>query len=437
MAKKQHLDDFLREKLDQLPNASVAGFEKVETRMEVQSRRGILVLLLLPLLFSGLYWLFSLSEGDLILPQKGKDIPMEQTITSDEVIEKTPVPQSAVTNDAEQTIAAEENNFESSHKDLQAQHTKATAPPIIAVVNADESIPPTASHAATNDELVEMYVNQEIEAEIPLIYTAESNSSDVTMNTSLNPQEAQVYESAAMSVVTEYTQDPSPWSATLNVYPNYTFREFSIQSGMKNQVNERYEAIIHESEKGGFAFNVGLDVRYSIGNDIYLGTGLGFIQTKITGNYNFEIYGLPIVNTMNEIEALTSQAKPYYINAGIIQTYRYLQVPLHVSYQPWVSKKVRMIVEGGFSYVRFLGADGTTIDYQSLAPKDLSKETFNKNLAALDFKVGATYYFSKSVALGLEPTLMYFSGSIYPDDHPVQVVPWSIGLNFNIRMRLL
>ena len=95
-----------------------------------------------------------------------------------------------------------------------------------------------------------------------------------------------------------------------------------------------------------------------------------------------------------------------------------------------------VLAEGGISYVRFLGADGTTIDYQTLVPVDVSRMSYNKNLASVDFKVGFSYFISNQVAFGLQPSLMYFTNSIYTEESALSVVPWSVGVNFNVTMRL-
>jgi len=107
-----------------------------------------------------------------------------------------------------------------------------------------------------------------------------------------------------------------------------------------------------------------------------------------------------------------------------------------ISYQPWINKKLRMVVEGGGSYLRFLKAQGTTISYQNLRPINLENLDYNKNLFTLNFKIGVNYYLNRQLALGVEPTFMYFSSSIYSDDYPIYMVPWSIGVNFNMKIRL-
>lgn len=439
MAKKQHLDDFLREKLDQLPNAPVAGFEKVQSKMAAKNHKGILVLMLIPLLLSGLYWLGTLHESDLYpgsYPTESKSTTDEPDLVIDAQHAKIPVVQeSEIAKTKEEVL--ESPVVDRAEIPVLTSEQPAKQPVLVATAEKQDV---KTKQVQPND--IEMVALADIEimesdAQFPE-ETWLKNENQPVMNMFIPASKQKtVDEEDMMDAFTDVdVRETSPWSVTLNVYPNYTFRDFHIKQGYEDMVNDRYEAIINESEKGGFAFNVGLDVRYHIGSNVFIGSGLGYIQMKVNGNYDFEIYGEPVINNLGAIEQLKSLAKPIQISRGIIQEYSFLQVPLHVSYQPWASKKVRLIVEGGFSFIRFLGADGTTIDYQTLAPKDLSTETFNKNLASLDFKVGATYMVNDAIGVGLEPSLMYFSGSIYPDVHPVHVVPWSVGLNINLRMRL-
>jgi hypothetical protein len=80
MSKKpQHLDDFLRDKLNELPHAPVAGFERVEERMVAKSHRGIVLMLLIPLIATGIYWIGTLTERDLFVPVAPQDQPITNT----------------------------------------------------------------------------------------------------------------------------------------------------------------------------------------------------------------------------------------------------------------------------------------------------------------------------------------------------------------------
>ena len=51
-------------------------------------------------------------------------------------------------------------------------------------------------------------------------------------------------------------------------------------------------------------------------------------------------------------------------------------------------------------------------------------------------KIGANYYVNERINIGFEPTLMYFTNTIYEDDYPFYVIPYSVGLNFNLQVKL-
>ncbi|MCT4622649.1 MAG: hypothetical protein N4A46_03420 [Schleiferiaceae bacterium] len=226
-------------------------------------------------------------------------------------------------------------------------------------------------------------------------------------------------------------------SVTLSMYPNYTFRDLSVLGANYNKVHKDYLTIVDQSEKGGVAINIGADVKYKVGKDVFVGSGLYYIQTKITGAYNFEITEDPVVDPeTGNIIGYEPAPEGTYVNQGILNTFNYLQVPLVISYQPWLNRRLRMVVEGGTSYLRFLNAQGTTIDYQTLRPVDLKNLEYNKNLMTLNFKIGVNYYLTKQLALGVEPTFLYFNNSIFGSDHPIYMVPWSIGVNFSLKVRL-
>ncbi len=457
MNRKQNLDDFLREMMDSLPNSTGGGFEHVEKRMKAKNQKGILLLFLVPFLFTGLYWMVNFTEQDLVVPsnkemlQSQETYPQQNVVLENEREEKEVSPSLDLKQKANYSSHQKESSLRKNTASSQSQYKKTTN--VVVVANSETSKKTEPEPIVLEKELSkiegqeftwaddELY-EEDVVIEEP-INTQKSNQNGLKNDYVLAVPPFNPAAEDELSKENEFDQFPEPdvretsnWSVTLNFYPNYTFREFKINNRYRSQVNERYEDIINTSEKGGFAVNVGVDVRYHLGDNLFLGTGLSFIQTKITGAYEFEVPDEPVFDEAGNIYMYAQFIEPYKINEGIIQTYRFAQIPLHVSYQPWASKKVRLIIEGGFSYIRFLSADGTTIDHQTLLPRKLENMEYNKNLASLDFKVGMTYYVTPDLAFGLEPTLMYFNSSIYKENSPVYVVPWSVGVNFNFRLKL-
>ena len=90
----------------------------------------------------------------------------------------------------------------------------------------------------------------------------------------------------------------------------------------------------------------------------------------------------------------------------------------------------------GFSLLYFLEAQGSTIDYRTLELIDLADRSYRKYMASSSLKLGVQYYLSPNMNIGLEPTLMYFTNSIYTEDYPFEVIPYSMGLNLNLQMKL-
>ena len=467
---KQHLDDFLRDTLNSLPNAPVAGFEKLEQRMAAKHHRGVLLLFLIPFLASGIYWLSTLNEADLVAEPPMPDaiaqpanpnqiaeplVPAEEALAV-EVERLKPQIAPAIPPSAEvktsavavsnSTSRVAENNGVAEEVVL-PEETSSAAESQETLVAAESSVAEETTQVAANETEVpaqeEPMTSEEYVA--PAVEQAVSEEQDYLAIMTTQPSAETVTTSSAENAKVALTASPimantSRWSVHANFYPNYTFRDLQVKSEYKNVVDERYTAIVNESERGGFAFNAGVAVRYNLGNDLFISSGLGYIEMKVTGNYDYSIYE-NVAITKNETQLIGKTEGETYtqttkINQGIIQAYRYVQVPLHLSYQPWATNKLRLIIEGGVSYVRFISADGTTIDPITMVPHELSDLEFNQNLGSFDFKIGFAYFVSQQVSLGLEPSLMYFSNSIYSESNPLYVVPWSVGVNFNVALRL-
>ncbi len=430
MSEKKNLDEFLRDTLNSLPNTPVGDFKKVESLMQAKKHQSMLLLLLVPFVFYGLFWMGGFTEKDFTFsPDKQYAAPKEAQKTQDIAPQPMQLPQQKAGVLVSKPTAKKPTATVATTKNRTAKMADANyKPPTVqsTLLQLQANAKPLPE---TNADF--LLAGQKQQTAAPLV--ADEIALLPAGNGLFLPETANLMTEE----ITDYdVRETSKVSVTLNLYPNYTFREFKINSLYQSQVNDRYEDIINASEKGGFAFNAGIDVRYHLGDNLFIGSGLGLIQTKISGSYNYEVSGEPVTDGNGNIYMYALFIEPFEVNQGIIQTYRFLQLPLHVSYQPWVSQKLRLIAEGGFSYIRFLSADGITIDHQSLAPKELNTMYFNKDMASMDFKIGLTYYPKPNVAVGIEPTLMYFSSSIYASDFPVYVVPWSVGININVRLKL-
>lgn len=455
---RQHLDDFLRDSLNGLPNAPVDGFEKLEQRMAAKHRRGVLLLFLVPLLASGIFWLSTLNESDLtIQPQKPANVQMPMVNAEErapavptQVPEIKPVEQKVVVTVVNPKAVVPLQKAKMADVEEVEEPTAPVAEEAPAIAEVIVISPRTIEAHATTEELksvapAQVMVEQvESESEVYV----QPKEADLVV---VQPKLQVIVKTAASQTPTTNTAvqvaaspmqaNPSRWSIHANFYPNYTFRELEVKQEYKHVVNSRYQSIVNQSERGGFAFNAGISVRYNLGNDLFLGSGLGYIEMKVNGNYNYVITENFVVTKVDgelagKTGGLEDGQRARSIDQGIIQSYRYLQMPLHISYQPWATNKLRLLIEGGVSYVRFINADGATLDPVTLVVRNLSDLEYTKNLGSFDVKIGMAYFVSNQVSFGVEPSLMYFSNSIFADSSPLYVVPWSVGVNFNVTMRL-
>jgi len=363
--KDKEFDNFLREKLNELSAANTGGFAAFEQHTQAAKRKkAALILAALLFLFGGFF----------ILNQW---VNNQQNIAQPEIaVPKLPANTNIDAVDAQ--IKADEPTANTSNPNVAIQQEK--APLTSSSLNSNKSVPASKKYAKNGLEtavLTQKDANQQtnIYADVVEINHAQNSivapehSEQTTTNT-------QVYvANNTVDIFDETPTQPEPtayqndvretdkWSVTASVYPNFTFRELSINNAKATQVHQDYMDVINASERGGIAFNAGVDVRYHLGNNLFIGSGLAYIQTKITGNYAFDITNSPIIDGNGNITGYTALGEPITIDRGIIQTYQYVQLPLHISYQPWVADRVRLTIEGGISYIRLINASGTTIDH--------------------------------------------------------------------------
>jgi len=447
---QKEMDDWLRDSMDDLPNPKISDWEAFEAnRQNKYKKKGLLwfssalaVLLLISLF------------GDYNFNSKSKSNPSNTKTENTQDQEIVISPMESENSNAKNKTYSNQNKVIADIKKTPSHNPSAQN---LVIQNKVKNSHTHAQATFNNHVKTAIYQEQVVQEwtassfavssknmafeEIPRIDTRDENKewarqTSFALKSEINDTVANTNTIADVEPEEGLFEDER-FSVTVGFYPNYTFRDLKIRGSDENKVHKDYMGIVSSSEKGGLAFNVGAELKYKVGKDLFLGSGINYIQTKITGAFDFEIKEDPIIDPSTQnIIGYSPAPEGTFVNTGILNTYSYLQIPLVISYQPWINKKLRMVVEGGTSYLRFLKAEGTTIDYQNLRTADLAYLNYNEHMFTVNFKIGVNYYLSPQFALGLEPTFMYFSNSVYADDYPIYMVPWSIGVNFNMKVRL-
>lgn len=231
-------------------------------------------------------------------------------------------------------------------------------------------------------------------------------------------------------------QEVRPWTYSLNIYPNFAFREFKIDRQRRSLLHSDFIDAMQASEASGVNLSIGFEISKRIGPITYLNSGIEYINNSYNAEFDFLNFRQANFNSGGEIINYTMLRDPQRITFADLNSFHFLNFPLSISYQPWASDHLRINLEFGFSMLYFLEAQGSTIDYRSLEIIDLSERNYRKYMASSSLKIGVQYYLSQNMNIGLEPTLMYFTNSIYTEEYPFEVIPYSLGLNLNLQMKL-
>lgn len=232
-------------------------------------------------------------------------------------------------------------------------------------------------------------------------------------------------------------QEKNPWSYSIKVYPNFTYRKFTVAANKMQYIHRDFIDQVEVSESGSFSLNVGFEASKRIGRITYLNGGVEYISYKTEANFDFMNYRDAIINSESgKITSYEFRSEPEHIVIVDANRYHYLNLPLSIAYRPWATDHVRLNIEAGASYMYFIKASGKSLDYQTLEVIDLSERDYRNSMASICLKVGASYHVSEQFSLGFEPTVVYFSNTIYTEEYPFEVVPYSVGVNFKLQMKL-
>jgi hypothetical protein len=232
-------------------------------------------------------------------------------------------------------------------------------------------------------------------------------------------------------------QEKSPWSYSLNVYPNFTFREFKVDEDQASFIHRDFVDVVEVAESGGFSLNIGFEISRRVGKITYLNGGIEYISNTVNADFNFTNFRDANINpATGEILSYTLKEETEQISFSDENKYHYINIPLSVSYQPWATDHIRLNMEVGGSLLYFASASGSSLDYKTLERIDISEREYRKYMGSFTLKVGANYFVSERINIGFEPTLVYFTNTIYTQDYPFYVIPYSVGLNLNLQVKL-
>ena len=252
------------------------------------------------------------------------------------------------------------------------------------------------------------------------------------------PKKSDESNAISLAEFAKIYRQPSRWSFSLNLYPNFSTREIQVDPDQSNKVHRDYKNTMEQSEKGGWAVNFGLDIKYRLYKRLYLGTGLTLIRNKISGSFKYSSLYRPIIDSESGTirDYYLSQDGALTVTQGISNQYSYLSVPLTLSFRPRATERVTLNIEGGGSMLFFLGAEGTNINYQTLELMNIDELAYSKLMGAALFRVGFNYAVTRRLSMGIEPTFMYYLGNLYKEEVPIQAKPHSMGVNFNMNFKL-
>jgi len=452
-----NIEDFVREKLsflDGAPSNDWADFER-KLRKAVLVRRlkrvtGVIGLL--ALLFAGQQYYNSFSdEASLNASPTQKELSLKSTdITNNHYSASADASSSTKLSVIKSSARGEQSLTPKKGTTIlavsQAKKERQTLVSTISVKEADQGSMPTKSLAEPKAEEAPVIFEHQTEVEninaTGLAYVDNllgDYQNPLVDEKSIVPSDGEDFFSriSAKEVYISPLQEKNPWTYSLNIYPNFAFRKFTVDPNKRARLHSDFIDAMVNSEASGLNLNLGFEVNKRIGLITYVNTGVEYIRNSYLAEFDFVNFRNANVDySTGEITSYTMRKDPNRIVFSNQNSFHYLNFPVSISHQPWASENVRVNLEVGFSLLYFLDAQGSTIDYRSLEIIALSQREYRKFMGSSSIKIGLQYYVNQKLNVGLEPTFMYFTNSIYTEEYPFEVIPYSMGLNVNLQLKL-
>lgn len=192
------------------------------------------------------------------------------------------------------------------------------------------------------------------------------------------------------------------------IAPMYSSQVTSIPESEKDKVHESYQVNKDKSEQGAITVSTGLNVQFGILPFLNFGTGIGYIQTGTSYNYDYKINRIPIIDSATQkivgyINKHDSLSKHVQSRGRNITSF--IEVPFRFHFKLYNSEKFKFGIQPAYTLQFFTKNSGEYMDPVTL---QLRTER-NVKLSTGNMQLGIPLEFRINQSFGL--TLTPFIGS--------------------------
>ncbi|MBX9852543.1 MAG: outer membrane beta-barrel protein [Cytophagaceae bacterium] len=277
--------------------------------------------------------------------------------------------------------------------------------------------------------------------------TALTNNSDTLLNKELKKDSLLAEEKTdAPDTTTEAKKEEktkrgwNPLYAELVVGPGFAYRNISGDEALVNNRNQ------YEDDKT--TFNGGIRFNYALTRSLSIGTGLVFsgygekykFDKQYEGEWKYNGYWYQDTSTGNN-DPIFVKTDSFYtkrpdVNYSSRNYYRYMSIPVFVNYA-FGQQKLRFNLGAGFASSVLLAAHTSRLHDSTYAviSESSSGESNPFRKVNLSFMVmpGVIYDVNNKLKLLFEMQYTQFINSIYQDNYPVQLRPYSLEVKVGVR----
>jgi hypothetical protein len=185
----------------------------------------------------------------------------------------------------------------------------------------------------------------------------------------------------------------------------------------------------NSGQKHGVSYSYGFIVKVPLYKYLSLSTGIALREWNVKGTYNFPLKETPVYDHLNkEIYYVPDVVNTHYSYSAFKQ-FSYYQVPLNVSFELPLRKKISMGIETGAIFSFLKNASGTTIDPIYLTSQPLNGTTDLKN-SYISWRIGAGLYLpiGQKLKLGIMPEYRHCTGTILNSSSGVKWYPSAVDI---------
>lgn len=171
------------------------------------------------------------------------------------------------------------------------------------------------------------------------------------------------------------------------------------------QTHRSFERATNNAVQAGWGFDAGFELRYRLGRNLMISSGVSFREIETRNNYDFEVSEIPVIDsasgTIVAYIALNESQKVQHKGSNL---YNFINLPVSLYFEKALNQKWSVTAEAIHHTSILLSQSSFQLDPGTLEGRATDRDELRNTINGYQFRLGLRYRLRSNFYLALEPS---------------------------------